>query len=135
MVNGWGGRRAGSGRKTGTTKLELRPKISVPELARKYTHNAVRFLAATMEQGYTTRMGVDRDGKRIEIHEPASPALRVHCAELLLERGHGRPHQAILVPDGSTEGGKTLRDLILGAMALRDADVPTIEHEPDTPKH
>ena len=35
----------------------------------------------------------------------------------------------MVVADGSSEGGKTLRELILGAMALRNAEVPTIEHE------
>jgi hypothetical protein len=132
MANGWGGRREGAGRKSGSTKLALRPKISVPELARRHTHGAVRFLASVCEQGYATRKALDKNGKRITIEEPASVALRVHCAELLLERGHGRPHQAIAIGDGSSEGGKSLRDLILGAMALDDADavVPTIEHKP-----
>ena len=130
-----GGKRAGAGRKPGTVRelvqRELKPKISVPELARRYTHGAVRFLASVYEQGYATRTALDKNGKRVTIEEPASVALRVHCAELLLERGHGRPHQAILVPDGSTEGGRSLRDLILGAMALRDDRAPTtIDHEP-----
>ena len=130
-----GGKRAGAGRKPGTVRelveRELKPKISVPELARRYTHGAVRFLASVYEQGYATRTAVDKNGKRITIEEPASVALRVHCAELLLERGHGRPHQAIAVADGSNEGNRSLRDLILGAMALRDDPATvTIDHEP-----
>jgi hypothetical protein len=61
--------------------------------------------------------------------ERASLALRVHCAELLLERGHGKPAQAIAIADGS-EGGKSLRDLILASMALDGDEPKTIEHEP-----
>jgi hypothetical protein len=83
-----------------------------------------------METGHLSRK-VEKDGKTAIIHEPASVALRIHCAELLLERGHGKPHQAILVPDPG-EGVKSLRDLILGAMALNnESELRTIEHEPD----
>ena len=124
-----GGKREGAGRKKGVAypNTEIIPRISVPEHARRYTHRAVMFLASTMTQGYTSR----RDDSGKVIHEAASPALRVHCAELLLERGHGRPHQAIAVADGSNEGNRSLRDLILGAMALRDDRAPTtIDHEP-----
>ena len=136
-----GGKRVGAGRKPGTMRelvqRELKPKISVPELARRYTHGGVRFLAEVFETGYATRQDVDRTGKPIIVKEPASVALRVHCVELLLERGHGRPHQAIAVADGSTDAGKSLRDLILGAMALRDDRAPTtIDHEPiESAKH
>ena len=131
MPNNWGGRRPGAGRKSGLRQnTEIIPRISVPEHARRYTHRAVRILASVMSYGYLTRYERNQDGSRKRIQDPASVALRAHCAEVLLERGHGRPHQAIAVADGSSEGSKTLRELILGAMALRDAEVPTIEHEP-----
>lgn len=65
--------------------------------------------------------------------ERASLALRVHCAELLLERGHGKPAQAVAVV-GHGEGNKSLRDLILGSMAITQDDVDrqqrVIEHQP-----
>jgi hypothetical protein len=126
-----GGARPGSGRKTGgrLDKDNPIPRISVPEAARRKTHKAIRILDQVMSRGILSRKHIGPDGKSRTVWEPASVALRVHCAELLLERGYGRPHQAIAVADGSSEGGRTLRDLILGAMALRDE--PTVlEHEP-----
>ena len=62
------------------------------------------------------------------VEERASVALRVQWAMLLLERGHGKPAQAIAIADGS-EGGKSLRDLILASMALGGDEPLTIEHD------
>jgi hypothetical protein len=72
----------------------------------------------------------DADGKRhrrTEFRE-ASVALRAHCAEVLLERGHGKPAQAIAVV-GDEPGGRSLRDLILASMQDDPEEPLTIEHE------
>ena len=57
-------------------------------------------------------------------------ALRVQCAQLLLERGHGKPAAALVV-SGDEPGGRSLRDLILASMGVEDEDERlTIEHQP-----
>ena len=72
-----------------------------------------------------------------QVWEPASIALRVHCAELLLERGHGKPAQAVAVFDpGDGSGNRSLQDLILASMAISADEVDeqrVIEHEPGSP--
>jgi hypothetical protein len=109
------------------------PRISVPELARCHTHKAVRLLAQVMSHGVLSRNVVNAQGKRETVWEPASVALRVHCAEVLLERGHGKPAQAMVIA-GDVPGSRSLRDLILASMALEDesngnSGHKTIEHE------
>src|SRR5271156_4492603 len=99
-----GGARPGSGRPRGWTgsTIEPIPRISVPEAARRHTHRAVRILNQVMTRGYLPRVTITKENgatRRRTEYEPASVALRVHCAELLLERGHGKPHQAVAVLD------------------------------------
>jgi hypothetical protein len=93
-----------------------------------------------VSQGVLSRNIVNAQGERETVYEPASVALRVHCAEVLLERGHGKPAQAVAVV-GDEPGGRSLRDLILASMALDDEpngdsghnEPLTIEHEPGSP--
>jgi len=131
----WGGKRPNSGRKPGPqTGRPINNAMSIPAFARTKTHKAIKILDTIMSRGYLpiiTRYE-DPDGTRHRKTEfqQASVALRAHCAEVLIERGHGKPAQAVAVV-GDEPGGRSLRDLILASMDMEDEDEPlTIEHKP-----
>src|SRR5271169_4884058 len=101
--------------------------MSIPAFARTKTHKAIKILDTIMSRGYLpiiTRYE-DPDGTRHRKTEfqQASVALRAHCAEVLIERGHGKPAAALVVADE-----RSLRDLILASMGMEDEEEPlTIE--------
>lgn len=75
---GNGGRRPGAGRPKGVrNKISSKIKASIGELAQQYTAAAIETLAEVMT----------------DISAP--PAARINAANALLDRGHGRPKQAV----------------------------------------
>jgi hypothetical protein len=96
-----------SGNPGGRSKVQ----IDIRDAARAHTREAIRTLVLVMRNG-----------------KPGEAAM---AANSLLDRGHGKPAQALAVVDGT----RSLRDLILASMALDDeAEEPlTIEHEPGSP--
>ena len=84
--SGRGGKRPGAGRKPGQ---RTKAKIELMEAAKVYTAEALETLAHVMRSG-------------------DSEAARVAAADKLLDRGHGKPAQAITGADGGPISLETL---------------------------
>ena len=90
-----GGRREGAGRKPGVVNAAKR---DIAERAKTHGDNALRVLVEVMNDA------------------EAPHAARISAANALLDRGHGRPFQAVGLTDG--DGGPlqvVIRDMSRGA--------------------
>ncbi len=77
MANGHGGRRQGAGRRLGSKDRATREaKATLSELAREHSDEAIRTLHDVMVKG-------------------ESESARIAAAGALLDRGYGRPSQAV----------------------------------------
>jgi hypothetical protein len=101
MATGHGGARSGAGRPTGKrNKLTEKAKATLTELATAYTGDALATLASIMKD------------------ETAPPSARVAAANSLLDRGHGKPVQAIA---GADDDGAPVLSVVIERRAAKGA--------------
>ena len=102
MANGHGGARPGGGRKKGST---TQAKLDLVDLAKGYAGEALATL---------TEIARDRG---------APPAARVSAAVAILDRGYGKPTQAVNL--GGHDGGKLVTMIEIVAATNDEGDDPT----------
>ena len=109
---GKGGRRSTTWTKENAVAGPGRPRIpdDIKEAARAYTHSAL------------TTLGDVCEGRRM------SPSARVAAAQALLDRGYGRPAQAVEL--SGADGGAIVIQVVTGIAALAAQDEsPLIEND------
>ncbi len=89
-------------------RVKTNDRRQVIELARKHTARAIQKLVDLMDGKGGKVWVLSKEGQLVQIDVEVPAAVQAACAEKLLERGHGKNPQAILIQEDSPEGRRTL---------------------------